>query len=99
MVHGKYTHPKEGIGPQIRAGTVLHTTLKAGVTMEYTRLCRTGWNVSRFCLGCMTYGSPATGKPLPGRQAWALNEAESQPFLRQGLHLGLNFWDNANVYS
>jgi aryl-alcohol dehydrogenase-like predicted oxidoreductase len=47
----------------------------------------------------MTYGSPATGKPLPGRQAWALNEAESQPFLRQALDLGINFFDTANVYS
>jgi aryl-alcohol dehydrogenase-like predicted oxidoreductase len=47
----------------------------------------------------MTYGSPATGKPMPGRQPWALNEAESQPFLRQALDLGINFFDTANVYS
>jgi aryl-alcohol dehydrogenase-like predicted oxidoreductase len=47
----------------------------------------------------MTYGSPATGKLLPGRQAWALNEAESQPFLRQALDLDINFFDTANVYS
>jgi aryl-alcohol dehydrogenase-like predicted oxidoreductase len=47
----------------------------------------------------MTYGSPATGKLLPGRQAWALNEAESQPLLRQALDLGINFFDTANVYS
>jgi aryl-alcohol dehydrogenase-like predicted oxidoreductase len=47
----------------------------------------------------MTYGSPATGKLLPGRQAWALNEANSQPFLRQALDLGINFFDTANVYS
>jgi len=47
----------------------------------------------------MTYGSPATGKLLPGRQAWALNEAESQLFLRQALDLGINFFDTANVYS
>jgi aryl-alcohol dehydrogenase-like predicted oxidoreductase len=67
--------------------------------MEYIRLGRTGLKVSRICLGCMTYGSPATGKPLPGRQAWALNEAESQPFLRQALDLGINFFDTANVYS
>jgi aryl-alcohol dehydrogenase-like predicted oxidoreductase len=67
--------------------------------MEYTRLGRTGLKVSRICLGCMTYGSPATGKLLPGRQAWALNEAESQPFLRQALDFGINFFDTANVYS
>jgi aryl-alcohol dehydrogenase-like predicted oxidoreductase len=36
--------------------------------MEYVNLGNTGLKVSRICLGCMTYGSPATGKPLPGRQ-------------------------------
>jgi aryl-alcohol dehydrogenase-like predicted oxidoreductase len=67
--------------------------------MEYVNLGRTGLKVSRICLGCMTYGSPATGKLLPGRQAWALNEAESQPFLREALDFGINFFDTANVYS
>jgi 1-deoxyxylulose-5-phosphate synthase len=67
--------------------------------MDYVNLGNTGMKVSRICLGCMTYGSPATGKPMPGRQAWALNEAESQPFLRQALELGINFFDTANVYS
>lgn len=67
--------------------------------MDYVNLGHTGMKVSRICLGCMTYGSPATGKILPGRQAWALNEAESQPFLRQALDLGINFFDTANVYS
>jgi aryl-alcohol dehydrogenase-like predicted oxidoreductase len=47
----------------------------------------------------MTYGSPATGKLLPGRQPWALGEADSAPFFRQALDLGINFWDTANVYS
>jgi aryl-alcohol dehydrogenase-like predicted oxidoreductase len=47
----------------------------------------------------MTYGSPAQGQPMPGRHAWTLNEADSQPFLRQALNLGINFFDTANVYS
>ena len=67
--------------------------------MEYVNLGRTGLKVSRICLGCMTYGSPATGRILPGRQAWALNEAQSQPFFRQALDSGINFFDTANVYS
>jgi aryl-alcohol dehydrogenase-like predicted oxidoreductase len=67
--------------------------------MEYVNLGHTGLKVSRICLGCMTYGSPATGKPLPGRHAWTLSEADSQPFLRQALDLGINFFDTANVYS
>jgi len=68
--------------------------------MDYVNLGNTGVKVSRICLGCMSYGSPATaGKALPGRQAWALNESESQPFFRQALDLGINFFDTANVYS
>jgi aryl-alcohol dehydrogenase-like predicted oxidoreductase len=48
----------------------------------------------------MTYGRPpAAGEPKAGRHAWALNEDESQPFLKQALDLGINFFDTANVYS
>ena len=67
--------------------------------MEYVNLGKTGLKVSRICLGCMTYGEPAVGTPKPGSHAWALNEQESQPFLRQALDLGINFFDTANVYS
>jgi len=67
--------------------------------MEYVNLGKTGVKVSRICLGCMTYGSPATGQPTPGSHAWALNEEQSQPFFRQALDLGINFFDTANVYS
>jgi aryl-alcohol dehydrogenase-like predicted oxidoreductase len=47
----------------------------------------------------MTYGAPATGEAKGGRHAWALDEKESQPFFRQALDLGINFFDTANVYS
>jgi 1-deoxyxylulose-5-phosphate synthase len=68
--------------------------------MEYVNLGRTGLKVSRICLGCMTYGRPpAPDEPKAGRHLWALNEQESQPFLRQALELGINFFDTANVYS
>src|SRR5436309_11301297 len=67
--------------------------------MKYVNLGKTGLKVSRICLGCMTYGSPATGELKPGRQAWALNEEQSQPFFKQSLDLGINFFDTANVYS
>lgn len=67
--------------------------------MEYVNLGKTGLKVSRICLGCMTYGAPATGEVKGGRHAWALNEEESQPFFRQALDLGINFFDTANVYS
>lgn len=67
--------------------------------MEYVNLGRTGLKVSRICLGCMTYGAPATGELKPGRQAWALDEQQSQPYFKQALDLGINFFDTANVYS
>ena len=67
--------------------------------MEFVNLGKTGLKVSRICLGCMTYGAPATGELMGGRHAWTLNEAESQPFLRQALETGINFFDTANVYS
>ena len=67
--------------------------------MEYVNLGETGLKVSRICLGCMTYGAAATGELKPGSHAWALSEEESQPFLRQALELGINFFDTANVYS
>jgi aryl-alcohol dehydrogenase-like predicted oxidoreductase len=68
--------------------------------MDYVNLGKTGLKVSRICLGCMTYGAPVTGEAAKGgRHAWALNEAESQPFLQQALEAGINFFDTANVYS
>ncbi len=67
--------------------------------MDYVSLGKTGLKVSRICLGCMTYGAPATGEPKPGSHAWVLSEEDSQPFLRQALELGINFFDTANVYS
>jgi aryl-alcohol dehydrogenase-like predicted oxidoreductase len=67
--------------------------------MEYRNLGPTGLKVSRICLGCMTYGEPTTGEPKNGRHQWTLNEEQTQPFLRQALDLGINFFDTANVYS
>ena len=62
--------------------------------MEYRPFGRTGLDVSRLCLGCMSYGDPARGA-----HAWTLGEADSRPFLRRALDLGFNFFDTANVYS
>jgi aryl-alcohol dehydrogenase-like predicted oxidoreductase len=62
--------------------------------MEYVKLGRTGLEVSRICLGCMTYGVPERGNHL-----WTLNEDESRPFIEKALALGINFFDTANVYS
>jgi aryl-alcohol dehydrogenase-like predicted oxidoreductase len=47
----------------------------------------------------MSYGVPPAGPLRPGSQAWSLNEEQSQPFFKQALDLGINFWDTANVYA
>ncbi|MBO0730735.1 MAG: aldo/keto reductase [Acidimicrobiaceae bacterium] len=62
--------------------------------MEYVKLGRTGLDVSRICLGCMSYGDASRG----GHQ-WVLDEEESRPFIKQALDGGINFFDTANVYS
>ena len=62
--------------------------------MEYTKLGRTGLDVSRICLGCMSYGGGNRGN-----HAWSLGEEESRPFIKRALEAGINFFDTANRYS
>ncbi|HVF94875.1 MAG TPA: aldo/keto reductase [Sphingomonas sp.] len=62
--------------------------------MDYTKLGSTGLDVSRLCLGCMTYGIPDRGN-----HAWTLDEDTSRPILRKAVEAGINFFDTANVYS
>ncbi|MHB1271984.1 MAG: aldo/keto reductase [Rhodanobacter sp.] len=62
--------------------------------MEYVKLGHTGLDVSRLCLGCMTYGVSDRGN-----HAWTLDEDSSRPLIRRALELGINFLDTANVYS
>ncbi len=62
--------------------------------MKYVKLGSTGLEVSRICLGCMSYGEP--GK---GGHEWSLDEADSRPFIQRALDHGVNFFDTANVYS
>ncbi|MCT2342911.1 aldo/keto reductase [Bacillales bacterium AN1005] len=62
--------------------------------MEYVKLGNTGMDVSRLCLGCMSFGVPERGN-----HSWVLNEEESRPIIKRALELGINFLDTANVYS
>ncbi|NUP21270.1 MAG: aldo/keto reductase [Streptomyces sp.] len=62
--------------------------------MQYVKLGSTGMDVSRICLGCMTYGVPERGA-----HEWTLDEEASRPLIRQALEAGINFFDTANVYS
>ncbi len=62
--------------------------------MNYVKLGRAGLDVSRICLGCMSYGEPQRGN-----HPWTLPEEETRPFIRKALDLGINFFDTANYYS
>ncbi|MFJ8591877.1 aldo/keto reductase [Streptomyces sp. NPDC093598] len=62
--------------------------------MQYVKLGSTGLDVSRICLGCMTYGLPDRGT-----HEWTLDEEASRPLIRQAVEAGINFFDTANVYS
>jgi len=60
--------------------------------MEYTRLGSTGLEVSRICLGMMSYGDP-------GWRPWVLSGDDARPFVHRALELGINFFDTADMYS
>ncbi|MEX3923394.1 aldo/keto reductase [Paraburkholderia sp. BR10936] len=62
--------------------------------MDYVRFGSTGLQVSRLCLGCMTYGVAERGA-----HPWTLGEDASRPLIRQALDAGINFFDTANTYS
>lgn len=62
--------------------------------MQYVKLGSTGLDVSRICLGCMSFGLPDRGV-----HEWTLDEEASRPLIRQALEAGINFFDTANVYS
>lgn len=62
--------------------------------MQYTKLGNSGIDVSRLCVGCMSFGDPASNF-----HAWTLNLSESEDIIKHALSLGINFFDTANVYS
>ena len=63
--------------------------------MEYTKLGNTGLDVSRICLGCMSFGT-AEGWI---HNEWALDEEAGRTIIKKALDLGVNFFDTANVYA
>jgi 1-deoxyxylulose-5-phosphate synthase len=58
--------------------------------MKYVRMGSTGTQVSKLCLGCMSFG---------GMADWTLNEDASMPILRKAVEAGINFFDTADIYS
>ncbi|MEQ7921706.1 aldo/keto reductase [Xanthomonas sp. WHRI 1810A] len=62
--------------------------------MKYVKLGSTGLDISRLCLGCMTFGEPDAGT-----HPWTLDEAASRPIIKRAVEHGINFFDTANSYS
>lgn len=61
--------------------------------MEYTRIGHTDIEVSRICLGCMSFGKAGT------MHDWTLDEKASEEVIKYALYRGINFFDTANGYS
>ena len=61
--------------------------------MEYTKLGNTDLEVSRLCLGCMSFGKAGT------MHDWTLDEERSEEVVKHALNFGINFFDTANGYS
>lgn len=64
------------------------------IDMEYVKLGNTGLDVSRLCLGCMSFGDVSKWT-----HPWILDEENSRPIIKKALDLGINFFDTANIYS
>lgn len=62
--------------------------------MDYVKLGKTGLDVSKICLGGMSFGDPEIWM-----HDWLLGEEESRKIIKIALDMGINFFDTANIYS
>lgn len=62
--------------------------------MEYAKLGASGLEVSKLCLGGMSFGDPTRWV-----HSWVLNEEQTKSIVKKALDIGINFFDTANVYS
>ena len=60
--------------------------------MEYAKLGKSGIEVSRLCVGCMSFG-----RPSEDFHEWTLNPNETEEIVKEALDLGINFFDTANA--
>src|SRR2546425_6382398 len=59
-------------------------------SMQYTRLGSTGMQVSRICLGAMSFGNS---------EEWMVEDDKARPIVNRALDLRVNFFDTAKLYS
>ena len=57
--------------------------------MQYTKLGTTGIEISRLCVGCMSFGQAGT------MHDWTLDEEQSEGFIRHALDRVINFFETA----
>ncbi|OBW96292.1 aldo/keto reductase [Gallibacterium salpingitidis] len=62
--------------------------------MKYVKLGNTEIEVSKICVGCMSYGKPSEDFHL-----WTLDQEQTTAMIKQALECGVNFFDTANCYS
>ena len=63
--------------------------------MKYIKLGNTGMDVSRICLGMMSFGKPGSDH---GLFPWAIEFEDAKPIFKKAIELGINYFDTANVY-
>ena len=61
--------------------------------MKYTKLGNSDLTVSRICMGCMGFGDAKNGQ-----HSWTIDEEHSREIIKDGLDLGVNFFDTAIGY-
>ena len=61
--------------------------------MKYTKLGNSDLTVSRICMGCMGFGDAKNGQ-----HSWTIDEEDSREIIKEGLDLGVNFFDTAIGY-
>lgn len=61
--------------------------------MQYTKLGNSQLKVSRICMGCMGFGDAENGQ-----HSWTIDERHTREIIKQGLELGINFFDTAIAY-
>lgn len=62
--------------------------------MKYAKLGNSEIEVSRLCVGCMSFGDPTSNM-----HAWTLDPQKSEEIVKSALQHGINFFDTANTYS
>jgi aryl-alcohol dehydrogenase-like predicted oxidoreductase len=62
--------------------------------MDYVKFGNTGMDVSKLCIGGMSFGDAGAGS-----HKWVINEEKTREMVKLALEQGINFFDTANIYA